>query len=117
MSGKISTAPCGHIGEHITANYVQCLAGCDRVAPAAPAPPAQMPEFLANAAIAWRSGHVILGNELSLVERDSVVALYRLTYGAGAPLPLPNKSACLDGVAITGPNPLVCGTCGPIRRQ
>jgi hypothetical protein len=27
--GKIGVAPCGHRGEHLTTNYVQCLEGCE----------------------------------------------------------------------------------------
>lgn len=38
--GKLGTAPCGHSGEHITANYVQCLQGCEASAEVAPAMPA-----------------------------------------------------------------------------
>lgn len=37
MSGKRGTAPCGHEGEHVVGNYVQCLSGCDEVKPKEPA--------------------------------------------------------------------------------
>lgn len=37
MTGKAGTAPCGHRGEHVTANYVRCLEGCDRVDRTTPA--------------------------------------------------------------------------------
>jgi hypothetical protein len=30
MSGKKVTAPCGHEGEHVLNNYVECLEGCDQ---------------------------------------------------------------------------------------
>jgi len=30
-SGKPGTAPCGHPGYHVTANYVTCGQGCDAV--------------------------------------------------------------------------------------
>lgn len=28
-SGKLTTAPCGHEGEHVIGQYVRCLRGCD----------------------------------------------------------------------------------------
>lgn len=28
-NGKVGTAPCGHPGRHVTANYVTCDLGCD----------------------------------------------------------------------------------------
>lgn len=30
--GKLGTAPCGHVGEHVTPAFVTCLDGCDDVA-------------------------------------------------------------------------------------
>ena len=29
MAGKNAVAPCGCPGEHVTANYIRCLKGCD----------------------------------------------------------------------------------------
>lgn len=34
--GKIGVAPCGHRGEHIIGQYVQCLQGCEVYADDAP---------------------------------------------------------------------------------
>lgn len=39
MLGKRGVAPCGHEGEHIIANYVKCLRGCDSVKTPASAKP------------------------------------------------------------------------------
>lgn len=36
--GKRATAPCGHLGEHVTTNFVVCLAGCDKPKKPEPAP-------------------------------------------------------------------------------
>lgn len=33
MTGRIAAAPCGHPGNHVTAAYIQCAVGCDRVIP------------------------------------------------------------------------------------
>lgn len=27
--GKITHAPCGHVGEHVIGNFIRCLEGCD----------------------------------------------------------------------------------------
>lgn len=45
--GKMGTAPCGHVGEHLSMSYVRCLEGCE--GPADPTVVAQVKVFKSKA--------------------------------------------------------------------
>ena len=56
-TGKPGTAPCGHPGEHITTNYVQCKQGCDGAAIPEHIDPEHTEKTCQHAVTYWYGGY------------------------------------------------------------